>query len=170
LIVEPEPAEAPVIAPVLVPSVHAKLEAAEAVRLMLGPVPLQVLAVVEVVTAGVGFTVTVILVADPTQEPTVEVGVTAYTILPEVELLGLVKSWLIVEPEPAEAPVIAPVFVPRVQAKLEAAEAVRLMLGPVPLQVLAVVEVVTAGIGFTVTVILVAEPAQDPTVEVGVTA
>jgi len=62
---------------VLVPSVQAKLEAAEAVRLMLGPVPLQMLVVVDVVTAGVGFTVTVILVADPAQDPTVEVGVTA---------------------------------------------------------------------------------------------
>jgi len=91
-------------------------------------------------------------------------------ILPEVELLGLVKVWLMVEPEPAEAPVIAPMLVPKVQAKLEAAEAVRLMLGPVPLQVLAVVEVVTVGIGFTVTVIFVAEPTQEPRVAVGVTA
>jgi len=127
LIVEPEPAEAPVIAPVLVPSVQAKLEAAEAVRLMLGPVPLHVLAVLGVVTLGAGFTVTVILVAEPTHEPTVEVGVTAYTILPEVELLGLVKVWLIVEPELADAPVIAPVLVPKVHAKLEAVLAVRLI-------------------------------------------
>ena len=57
--VEPEAAEAPVIAPVFVPNVHAKLLAALAVSAILGPVPLQVLAAVEVVTAGVGFTVTV---------------------------------------------------------------------------------------------------------------
>jgi len=170
LIVEPEPADAPVIAPILVPNVHAKVLAVLDVRLMFGPVPLQIAAVVAVVTDGVGFTVTVILVAEPTQEPIVEVGVTAYTILPAVELLGLVNVWLMVEPEPAEAPVIAPVLVPKVHAKFEAALAVRLILGPVPLQVLVVVDVVTAGVGFTVTVILVADPVQEPTVEVGVTA
>jgi hypothetical protein len=74
--VEPEPGLAPVILPVLVPNVHAKVLAALAVRLILGLVPLQVLALVEVVIAGVGLTVTVILVAEPTQDPVVEVGVT----------------------------------------------------------------------------------------------
>jgi len=164
LMVEPELAEAPVIAPVLVPSVQAKLEAAEAVKAMAGLVPLQVLAVVEVVTTGVGFTVTVIFVAEPTQEPTVEVGVTAYTMLPEVELLGLVKVWLMVEPELAEAPVIAPVFVPKVHANVLDTLAVRLILGLAPLQALAVAAVVTLGIGFTVKVaaVLVVEGVQVP--------
>jgi hypothetical protein len=91
LIVAPEAADAPVIEPVFVPNVQAKLLAALAVNAMLGLVPLHVLAVFEVVTAGVGFTVTVILVAAPTHEPPVEVDVTIYTMLPAVALLGLVK-------------------------------------------------------------------------------
>jgi hypothetical protein len=56
-----------------------------------------------------------------------------------------------------------------VQLKVLAALAVRLILGPVPLQVLAVLAVVTAGVGFTVTVIVKGLPAQEPAVEVGVT-
>jgi len=39
-----------------------------------------------------------------------------------------------------------------------------------PLHVTWVLKELTVGIGFTVTVILVAEPAQEPTVAVGVTA
>jgi hypothetical protein len=62
--------------PVLVPNVHAKELGALAVRLMLGLVLLQVLAVLAVVTPGVGFTVTVILVDEPIHEPATEVGVT----------------------------------------------------------------------------------------------
>jgi hypothetical protein len=46
-----------------------------ALRAILGPVALQVLAVVAVVIAGTGLTVTVIFVADPTHDPTEEVGV-----------------------------------------------------------------------------------------------
>jgi hypothetical protein len=51
-----------------------------------------------------------------------------------------------------------------VQLKVLAALAVRLILGPVPLQVLAVLAVVTAGVGFTVTVIVKGLPAQEPAV------
>ena len=72
-------------------------------------------AVGEVVTVGVGLTVTVIVVGLPTHEPVVEVGVTTYCTVPEALLLGLVSTWLIVEPEPALAPVMPPVIVPRVQ-------------------------------------------------------
>ena len=61
MIVEPEAALAPVIPPVIVPIVHAKLLGAEAVKLIFGPVPLQVEAVLAVVTAGLGLTVTVIV-------------------------------------------------------------------------------------------------------------
>jgi hypothetical protein len=91
-------------------------------------------------------------------------------MLPAVELLGLPNTSLMVEPELAVAPVIPPVLVPSVHAKVLGALAARLMLGLVLLQVLALVELVTAGVGLTVTVILVAEPAQEPVIEVGVTA
>ena len=64
--------------PVIVPIVHEKLLAMLAVKVIFGPVPLQVLAVAALVTAGVGFTVTVIVKAEPAHEPVVEVGVTRY--------------------------------------------------------------------------------------------
>jgi len=91
LIVAPEPALAPVIPPVIVPIVHEKLLATLAVKLIFGPVPLQVVFVAAVVTIGVGFTVTVIVKAAPAQEPVVEVGVTRYCTVPAVVLLGLVN-------------------------------------------------------------------------------
>jgi hypothetical protein len=47
--------------------------------------------VIAFVTTGVGFTVTVKLVALPIQLPTVEVGITLYMILPAVVLTGLVN-------------------------------------------------------------------------------
>jgi len=74
-----------------------------------------------------------------------------------------------VVPELAVAPVMLPVFVPNVQAKELAAEAVSAMLVAVPLQTLAVFAVVTAGVGFTVAVIEYALPAHEPAVDVGVT-
>ncbi len=74
-----------------------------------------------------------------------------------------------VEPELALAPVILPVIVPIVQLKLLAISEVSVMFGPLPLQALAVTPLVTAGAGFTVTVMVKAAPAQDPVVDVGVT-
>ena len=59
--VAPEPALAPVILPVIVPTVHAKLLTAVAVNEILGLIPLQVAAVAAVLTAGFGLTVTVIV-------------------------------------------------------------------------------------------------------------
>ena len=76
--VEPELALAPVIPPVIVPIVHTKLLAVLAVNEIFGPVALQVLAVAELVTDGIGFTVTVMVKADPAHDPVVEVGVTIY--------------------------------------------------------------------------------------------
>jgi hypothetical protein len=61
---------------------------------------------------------------------------------------------LIVPPDPALAPVIPPTIVPIVQAKVLGALAVSVMLGPVALQIEAVAAFVTAGVGFTVTVIV----------------
>jgi hypothetical protein len=52
--VDPEPAMAPVILPVIVPTIHVYVLAAEAVRLIFEPAPLQVIAVAELVTIGVG--------------------------------------------------------------------------------------------------------------------
>jgi hypothetical protein len=72
---EPELDVAPETLPIFVPVVHEKLLAADAVRLILGLIPLHVVAVVEFVTTGIGFTVTVIEVVLPTQ-PKLEVGVT----------------------------------------------------------------------------------------------
>ena len=77
--------------PVIVPIVHVNVLGALAVKLILGPVPLQVVAVLAVVTTGFGFTVTVMVKGIPGQEPDVEVGVTIYCIVPAVVLLGLVS-------------------------------------------------------------------------------
>ena len=65
----------------------------------------------------------------------------------------LVSVWLIVDPLPEEAPV-TPEMVPSVQLKVLAADAVKAIFGLVPLQMVAVLAVVTTGVGFTVTVIV----------------
>ena len=59
-----------------------------------------------------------------------------------------------VDPFPAVAPVIPPVIVPMVQAKVLDAVAVKLISGEVPLQIAAVLVVVTTGVGLTVTVMV----------------
>jgi hypothetical protein len=76
----------------MIPIVQAKLLGAEEVKVMFGPVPLQVLAVATFVTEGVGFTVTTMEYGDPTHDPVVEVGVTRYCTVPAVLLLGLVRT------------------------------------------------------------------------------
>ena len=90
--VAPDELLAPVIPPVIVPIVHAKLLGALAVNAMAGPDPLQILAAAALVTAGFGLTVTVIVKAAPAHDPVVEVGVTRYTTLPATALLGLVST------------------------------------------------------------------------------
>ena len=77
--------------PVIVPIVHVNVLAAFAVKVMFVPVPLQIVFVAAVVTVGAGFTVTVIVKAAPGHEFTVEVGVTIYSTVPAVVLLGLVS-------------------------------------------------------------------------------
>lgn len=69
-------------------------------------------------------------------------------------LLGLVRVCAIVEPEPALAPVMLPVIVPTVQVKLLEAVATSAIFVVLPLQIAAVFAVVTAGVGFTVTVMV----------------
>lgn len=57
--VEPDPAVAPVMLPVIVPIVQVKVLGAVAASAMLVAVPLHIAAVLAVVTTGRGFTVTV---------------------------------------------------------------------------------------------------------------
>jgi hypothetical protein len=77
--------------PVIVPIVHVNVLGALAVKLTLGPVPLQVVAMLAVVTTGFGFTVTVMVKGVPGHELDVEVGVATYCTVPAVVLLGLVS-------------------------------------------------------------------------------
>ena len=63
----------------------------DAPKVILGEDPLQVAAVLSVVTTGVGFTVTVIVYAGPGHELPVAVGVTIYCTVPAVVLPGLVN-------------------------------------------------------------------------------
>ncbi len=76
--VAPELAIAPVMLPVIVPIVQAKLLGVPDVNEIFGLVPLQILFVAALVTVGIGLTVTVIVKAVPEHEPVVEVGVTRY--------------------------------------------------------------------------------------------
>ena len=165
----PAPALAPVIPPVIVPITQLNVLGTDAVRLMFGPVPLQIVAVGAFVTSGVGFTVIVIENGLPEHNPVMEVGVIRYCTVPVDELLGLVSTWLIMVPDPALAPVIPPVTIPMVQVKVLGADAVRLMFGPVPLQMVAVGVFVTVGVGLMVTVIVKEAPTHEPVVDAGVT-
>ena len=70
-----------------------------------------------------------------------------YSTVPAVLLLGLVSVWLIVDPDPALAPVIPPVMLPIVHVNVLGTLAVKPMFGPVPLHVEAVAAVVTTGVG-----------------------
>jgi hypothetical protein len=130
--VAPPPADAPVIPPVTVPTVQEKLLGALAASVMFGEVLLQIAAVAGLVTAGLGLTVIVIVNGAPAQLPVLEVGVTIYSTLPAVALLGLFNVWLMVVPDPALAPVMLPVMVPIVHAKELGALAVSAMFGLVP--------------------------------------
>ena len=101
----------------------------------------------ELVTAGEGLTDTVMIYGTPGHVPEVEVGATRYCTVPTVELLGLVSTWLIVDPDPALAPVIPPVTVPIVQLNVPGTEEVKLIFGFDPLQMMAVLGEVTIETG-----------------------
>jgi hypothetical protein len=77
-----------------------------------------------------------------------------YSTVPAALLPGLVSVCAMVAPDPADAPVIPPVIVPIVQVNVLGAVAVKAILVAVPLQMAAVFAVVTAGLGFTVTVMV----------------
>jgi hypothetical protein len=168
LMFEPDPELAPLILPVIEPILHVKVLGVLEVSAMFVFVPLQIAFEEEFVTTGVGFTVTVILYGTPGHEPVVDVGVMMYSTIPAVELPGLVNTWLISDPEPAEAPVMPPVTFPIVHAKLLPAVDVSEMFGLVALQIETAAGLVTAGVGFTVTVIVYGTPTQLPTEDVGV--
>ena len=167
----PDPFDAPVMPPVMAPTVHVNVLTALAVKAMFVAVALQIVAVLAVVTTGVGFTVTVIVYCGPGQAGVaVDVGVTRYSTVPAVVLLGLFNVCAIVDPLPALAPVIPPVIVPTVHVKVDAALAVNAMFVVVALQIVALFAVVTTGVGLTVTVIVYCGPGHaGVAVDVGVT-
>lgn len=66
----------------------------------------------------------------------------------------MLSTWLMVLPDPAVAPVMPPVTVPMVQVKVLGVVAVSAMLVLTLLHAEAVLAVVTAGVGFTVTVMV----------------
>jgi hypothetical protein len=169
LIVLPEPDDAPVTLPEIVPIVQVNVLGALAVNDMFGLVALQIATVAGFVTAGFGFTVTVIVYGAPAQPPVVDVGVTMYWTVPAALLPGFVNVWLIVAPLPAVAPVIPPLIVPMVHANVDGALAVSAMFGLVAVQIEVDPALVTAGVGLTVTVIVYGAPGQLPVVAVGVT-
>jgi hypothetical protein len=90
----PLPALAPVMLPVMVPMVQANVLGAVAVNGILVAALLQMAAVAGTpVITGRGLTVTVMVYALLAgQFPTVEVGVTRYSTVPAVALLGLVSA------------------------------------------------------------------------------
>ena len=91
MIVAPDPELAPVIFPVIAPTDQLNVLAMLDVRFISGPTPLQVLAVIEFVTAGDGFTVNV-TVTDGPVHPANDVGVIMYCTVPAIVLLGLVNT------------------------------------------------------------------------------
>jgi hypothetical protein len=151
----PDPALAPVIPPVIVPNVHVKVLGVVADSDILASAPLQMIAEAGVIIAGSGFTVTVIVYGVPAQLVlAVDVGVTRYSTLPAALLLGLFNVCAIVAPLPALAPVIPPVIVPIVQLNVLVAVEVSGIFVVAPLQMVALLAVVIAGVGLTVTVIV----------------
>jgi hypothetical protein len=152
LMVPPLPLLAPVMPPVSVPIVHAKVLGTLDVSEIFGLVLLQIATVGGLVTAGLGFTVTVIVYGAPGHTPVEELGVTMYWTVPALVVLGLTRVWLIVPPLPALAPVIPPVTVPTVHVNVLGTLEVSVRLVLELLQMAVVTGLVTAGVGFTVTV------------------
>jgi hypothetical protein len=74
--------------------------------------------------------------------------------VPLAELDGLFNVCAIVDPLPADGPVMPPVIVPTVHVNVLAADAVNAIFVAVALHIVAVLAVVTTGVGLTVTVIV----------------
>lgn len=107
---------------------------------------LQVL-VVALFTAGIGFTVTVILYTEPTQPLAVLVGVTLYSTVPGAPEVFDKPARLIVPPEPGVAPV-TPLTAPIVQLNVLGTVAASVIEELEPLHIFRVLLFVTAGYGF----------------------
>lgn len=106
------------------------------------------------VNIGIGLTVIVIVKGKPKHEPVVEVGVTIYSTVPDVVLLGLLSTWLIIGPVSSAIPVIPPVTFPITQLNVLGTLAVRTIFGDVLLQILVVGELVMTGKGLiTITIV-----------------
>ena len=84
------------------------------------------------------------------------------TVVPE-----LVRVWAIVDPLDTVAPVNPPVIVPMVQLKVAPATLLlSAILVVAPLQMVVELDVVTFGVGLTVTTMLVGIPGHELAVEV----
>lgn len=86
--IAPEPAVAPVMPPVIFPTVHVKVLGIEAPKIIFEIVPLHIMAVLGTFTTGVGLTVTV---TGNTPQLVEAEGFTRYSTLPTIKLLGLVS-------------------------------------------------------------------------------
>jgi len=73
----------------MVPTVQVNVPGVDAVKAILGLVPLQVCVEIGVVTTGTGLTVTVMVVGAPEHAPVRDVGVTRYCTDPATEFPGI---------------------------------------------------------------------------------
>ena len=71
--------------------VQVKFDGAEAESAISGLDPLQTGYVAELVTWGIGWTVTVMIAGIPLQDPFRDTGVTIYCTVPAAEWLGLIR-------------------------------------------------------------------------------
>ena len=95
---------------------------------------------------------------DPVQPPGDETGVMMYSTVPGLAFDGFVSTWLMLVPDPFEAPVIPPVTVPMVQEKDDGMVAASEISEPVPLQIFFAGRFVMMGSGSMVTVTVKGEP------------
>lgn len=146
-----------------------KVEATLLVKGILTVPPLQTVAELALVMAGVGLTVTVTVCALPAQSPPLEVGVTVYITLCALAVLFVIAS--------LKVPLVCVVVLSPVVLRLSAAIQVNVdgtllvkgILTVLPLQIVAVFALVITGVGLTVTLTVCDMPAQLAAVDVGVT-
>jgi hypothetical protein len=151
---------APNTPPVIVPIVQLKfVPVTVLVRGRLTAVALHIVVKPAVATLGEGLTVTTTLVAAPGHE--FAVGVTMKVTDPAV-VPELVSIWAIVAPDEAVAPVIPPETAPTVQLNVLPATLLNNAIFVVPaLQIVVGPNVVTFGVGLTVTTMLTGRPEHE---------
>lgn len=126
-------------------------------------------AVFALVIEGAGLIVTVTCCAVPGHEPTDEVGVTVYTtVSTAAPVLVMVLLMVEVDCDVVLSPVVL-VLLFAIHVYDEATLLVSGILTALPLQMVEVLALVIAGVGFMVTVTCCAVPGQEPVDEVGVT-